>query len=124
MPLFRLRKQGDHMRYAGLCGRVLALAVLTGLMAGCLETETPLAPPEQGVIDAHFIGDWKLTGDGAKAIDMTVRNFNGHEFYVEMREPDKAPVRYAAHVTVVKGAAFANVRELTDDETIEKKYVL
>ena len=112
------------MRNAEFDRRVLAMVVAVGLLAGCLETETVLAPPEHGVVDVWLVGDWKIAGDEGKTNDMTVRNFNGHEVYVEQRHPGRDTVRYAAHVTEVKGASFVHVRPLSDDGTIEKKYVL
>jgi hypothetical protein len=103
---------------------ILAAMGMMGLLAGCLETETVLAPPEQGAVDAKLVGDWKIAGDEGRTTEITVRNFDGHQFYVEMREPTPETTRYAAHVAVIKGASFVHLRPLTDDGTIERKYVL
>ena len=112
------------MRYRGFLGRILMSGTLFAVAAGCLETETVLAPPEQGVVDAKLVGDWKIAGEDGKSTDVTVRNFDGHMFYVEMREADHDAERYAAHIAQVKGASFAHIRPLSDDGTIERKYVL
>lgn len=112
------------MRSTKFFGRFLAAGLLMALTAGCFETETVLAPPEQGVVDARLVGDWKIAGDDGKSTDVTVRNFDGHQFYVEMREGDHDKERYAAHIAQVKGVSFVHLRELSDDGTIEKKYLL
>ena len=106
-------------------GIAVMAIVLAGALAtaGCLETETTLAPPEQGVVDIKFVGDWQLK-DGDKSFDVIVRNFDGHQLYVELHNPDKASDRYAAQVTALKGGSFAQLRPLTDDGSIERKYVI
>lgn len=110
------------MRRALVCMTVLVAVV--GLGAGCLETETPLTPPGQGVVDVKLIGDWSITGDDGKGTtDVLVRNFDGHRLYVELREGDRVD-RYAAHITVLKGASFAQLRPLTDDGTVETKHFI
>jgi hypothetical protein len=106
-------------------GMTVMAIMLAGALAaaGCLETESPLAPPQQGVVDAKLVGDWQLK-DGDKAFDVIVRNFDGHQLYVEVRNPDKASDRYAAQVTALKSGSFAQLRPLTDDGSIEQKYVI
>jgi hypothetical protein len=104
---------------AGLLATVLA-AVMAG---GCLETETPLAPPQQGAVEAKLVGNWELK-EGDKSTDIIVRNFDGHQLYVELHDPDKSPERYAVQVTPLKGGSFAQIRALTDDGTLEQKYVI
>jgi hypothetical protein len=101
---------------------VIAVASIVGL-AGCFETETTLAPVEQATVDVKLVGDWKTT-DGEGNSVLTVRNFNGREYYIEDRAADGKTVRYAGFLADVKGATFLHVRELTDDGTVAKKYVL
>ncbi|MGB7158421.1 MAG: hypothetical protein WBD40_10180 [Tepidisphaeraceae bacterium] len=111
-------------------GSWVVIVGLTALVAGCFETETPLGPVEQGVVDKRLVGEWTIRGEGGAgegggdSIDLTVRNFNGREFYVELREPNRPAVRYAAYVIEVKGAPFVHLRELTDDGEVATKHLV
>ena len=98
------------------------LTVGAALLAGCLETATVLGPVEQASVDARFIGDFKTGDDGGT--DITVRNFNGREYYVEQRGAGQETVRYGGHITVVKGASFLHVRPLYDDGSMGKSHVI
>jgi hypothetical protein len=104
---------------AGLLATVLA----TVMAGGCLETDAPLATPQQGAVEAKLVGNWTLK-DGDKSMDIIVRNFDGHQLYVELHDPEKSPQRYAAQVTPLKGGSFAQIRALTGDGTLERTYVI
>jgi hypothetical protein len=96
--------------------------VSAAFLAGCLETEAVLGPVEQASVDARLIGDFKTGDDGGT--DITVRNFNGREYYVEQRAAGEETVRYGGHITVVKGASFLHLRQLSDDGTSSKSHVI
>ena len=112
------------MGWSGVAVAITLVASLTGL-AGCFETETALAPVDQATVDVKLVGDWKTAGEGGEGNSvLTVRNFNGREYYIEDRTADGKTVRYAGYLADVKGATFLHVRELTDDGTVQKKHVL
>ena len=102
-------------------GFVAVLAV--AIMAGCLETETPLGPVENAAVDARFVGEWTTGGEGDR-IELTVRNFNGREYYIEERTAGKDTVRYEGYIVAVKDASFVHVRMLEDDGTVRKNHVI
>jgi hypothetical protein len=99
------------------------LMVGAALLARCLETETVLGPVEQASVDAQLIGDFK-TGDDGGGTDITVRNFNGREYYIEQRAAGQETVRYGGHITLVKGASFLHLRPLSDDATSSKTHAI
>jgi hypothetical protein len=113
------------VRYGISIGRMLALMTLAWLAAGCFETETALGPVEQAVVDPRLVGEWRPSDAGEdRAATLTVRNFNGREYYIEDRAAGRETVRYAGHVIEVKGVRFVHVRPLPDDGTLEKKHAI
>ena len=106
--------------YAGLG---VVLTAMAWLSAGCFQTETTLGPVEQATVDARLVGDWKVAGDAESTV-LTVRNFNGREYYIEERTAGKDTVRYAGFVIAVKDVSFVHVRPLEDDGTLPKEHVI
>jgi len=98
---------------------LIAFACFT---AGCFETETALGPVEQASVDARLVGDFKTGETGSD--DIIVRNFNGREYYIEHRTPERDTTRYAGFVVAVKDASFVHVRPLEDDGTLGKKHMI
>jgi len=122
---------------ATLAASLLAAAAIALTLAGCLETDVPIAPVEQAKVNKAYVGDWQFTDDNGKVTVYRVRNFNDREYYVEVEEPDGAPAdaaaaaagertvgRFAAFVIPVEGADFAHTREMRDDGELSSRYAI
>jgi len=60
----------------------------------------------------------------AGATLLTVRNFDGRQYYLEWSLPDEPPQRAAAYVARVAGADFAHLTPLQPDGSLPPKHTL
>lgn len=99
-------------------GAVL-LAIASGIVAsGCLTSfRHPLGPPEDGFLESGLIGRWECaSADDPGTLDLTIVDFDGRRYYVEVREAGRAePGRYRGHATRIEGATFLNLGLLGAD---------
>jgi len=99
---------------------VLWAAMLT--ISGCLETKYTIGDKEHAAVDRGYVGDWMPAGNDRSRV--AIRNLDDHQYYVENDEPDHKPLRMVGFVTQVKGASFAQLRELTEDGSVPDKYLV
>ena len=91
---------------------------------GCYETQYPLGSAENAVVDPGYVGDYVCT-DGSKTSTLVIRNIDNHLYYVEwIDNSDKKPLRMVGYTADVGGVAFANLRELSDDGSIDNKFLV
>jgi len=109
------------VRLTTFAALVLTASLL--LVAGCYESKFALGPKGQAVFDRAYVGDWEAAAEQSKA-RIIIRNFNDKEYYVEWDTPDQKPLRMSGFLIDVKGAAFAHLRELTEDGTLPDKYLI
>jgi hypothetical protein len=105
-------------------GTLAALAcVLPALLfaLGCYETKYPLGSADKATVDPAYVGDYVFTADG-KTDRITIRNIDDHLYYVEWTE--KEPDRMVGYTSDVNGVTFANLRDLTDDGSIDKQFLV
>jgi hypothetical protein len=103
---------------------VVCMGALLFLGMGCYETEYPLGSADNAAVNPAYVGDYVVT-DGDKTSTLLIRNIDNHLYYVEWIESgDKKPLRMVGYTADVNGVAFANLREFTDDGSIETKYLV
>lgn len=110
-----------HFRTLVAVACVLPL-LLIGL--GCYETQYPLGSADTATVDPGYIGDYVCT-DGKKTMSIIIRNIDNHLYYVEwIDESEKQPLRMVGYTSAVGGVTFANLRGLTDDGSIDNKFMV
>jgi hypothetical protein len=107
------------MRRATLLTGTLLLALF---VVGCYTSKFTIGSEEQAKVDRNYIGDWEAK-DGDKTMSLIIRNLDDKNYYVELTEDNKTS-RYTAFIGAVKDAQFANLRELTDDGTIQDERLI
>jgi hypothetical protein len=101
-----------------------AALLCLALLAGCYETEKEVGPADQAKVDPRLVGDWEFRDTHSGATLLTVRNFDGRQYYLEWSSIGEEPHRASAYVAEAGGAAFAHVRELTPDGALAPKHSL
>lgn len=93
----------------------LALVLLTGCP---FESTVPLGSPGPASLDPLLAGRWVGDGtndrDGA-LVEIDFLPFGPEQYYVELREPGKAPERFRAYTVRIGGQPFLNVVDLKPD---------
>lgn len=106
---------------------VLAASLfLLTLGLGCYETKYPLGFAENASVDRAFVGNFTMT-DGNDIDSIVIRNLDDKWYYVEYadnNQKDKEPTRMVGYTADVGGVKFANLRGLTDDGTIDDKFLI
>jgi len=111
----------SRIRTLGAIACVLPLLML-GL--GCYETQFPLGSADKATVDPVYVGDF-VAVDGNKSTTITIRNIDNRLYYVEWFDSsDNKPTRMVGYTATVNGVAFANLRGLTDDGSIDDKYLV
>ena len=101
-----------------LCG-VLVLGLM--LCAGCYESDYPLGKPDP--MDPAYVGNY-TGGEKDAASKITIRNFDGKQYYVDVPTKDGDALRFAGYTSEIGGITFANLRLLTDDGSLSKTYLI
>ncbi|MGD0388659.1 MAG: hypothetical protein ABSC42_06845 [Tepidisphaeraceae bacterium] len=91
---------------------------------GCYETQYPLGSADKATVDPGYVGDFVLPQGDKKPLTITIRNIDNHQCYVEWAGGEDKPDRRVGYAADVNGVTFANLRELTDDGSIDKKFLL
>jgi hypothetical protein len=106
---------------------LLAVAFAFSLLllgVGCYTTQYPLGAADKAAVDPAYIGDYVFTSDG-KTTSLVIRNIDNHLYYTEWTGNDgKEPGRMVGYTADVSGVTFANLRNLTDDGSIEDKFLI
>jgi hypothetical protein len=94
--------------------RAWATLLLAPLLSACYESPLPLGPPEQGTVDAAYVGTWTCVApkDAKNVAMVTTVPFDAHQFFVEWREEPDHVTRYRAFATRVGSETLWNVEEL------------
>ena len=103
---------------------VASLLLLT-LGLGCYETKYPLGSAENATVDRAFVGNFTMKDGNVDSI--VIRNLDGKRYYVEYvgnDQKDKQPMRMVGYTTDVGGVTFANLQQLTDDGSIDDKFLI
>jgi hypothetical protein len=110
-------------RFRNLLAVVCVLPLLV-IGLGCYETQYPLGSADTATVDPSYVGDYVFT-DGDKANTIVIRNIDNHQYYVEwIGGEQKGPDRMVGYTADVNGVAFANLRGLTDDGSIDNKFLV
>jgi hypothetical protein len=105
---------------------IAALCVVPLLLfgAGCYTTQYPLGSADQATVQQGYIGDFVFV-DGDKLNTIVIRNIDNRLYYVEwINSGEKQPDRMVGYTDDVNGVTFANLRGLTEDGTIDNKYLI
>lgn len=102
---------------------IICLSAGLLLMAGCYTTQYPLGSQDKAVVDPGYVGDFVFTED-KKPETIIIRNIDNHSYYVEWLSPDEKPLRMVGYTSDVNGVTFANLRGLTEDGTIDDKFMI
>ncbi len=92
----------------------ITLLLLTGLLAGCYESEFPLDPTPQLETDSRLTGSWRCVSDDATddAITLTVNSSQARTYAITWQESGKRPNRYEGYASSVNGTTLVNIRDL------------
>jgi hypothetical protein len=93
---------------------------------GCYSTEYPLGSADKATVDPAYVGDYLVpkNKDNDKPLTIIIRNIDNHLCYVEWRSGEDKPERTVGYSADVNGVTFANLRELTDDGSIDKDFLV
>ena len=101
------------------------------LLAGCYDSEVPMAPVDEAVFDAKLIGRWKAVGlEGDAAAKMVILNFNDREYFIKHKLWEKRDwsVRSEvylcrAYTIMVDGTSFCNVQYISSNEKEKRPFM-
>ena len=94
------------------------------LFAGCYETQYPLGSADKATVDPGYVGDFVVPDKDQKSETVIIRNIDNRLYYVEWLTEDDKPLRMVGYTSDVNGVTFANLRGLTDDGSIDNKYMI
>jgi hypothetical protein len=101
------------------------LVLLTTVLAGCFETTLNLGSADNAKVNVKYCGDWHFAAEGGgDTADLTVRNFDGKQYYVEWLDNEKKRSRMSAFMVKIKDADFAQLTELADDGSLQSKHLI
>lgn len=111
--------------------KISLLVLFFLLLAGCYDSEVPLAPVNEAVFDAKLIGRWKAIGlEHDEAAKMVILNFNDREYFIqhnlwEKRDWSVRSEVYLcrAYTIMMDGAAFCNVQYISSDEKEKRPFM-
>jgi hypothetical protein len=103
---------------------VACVASLLLFIVGCYETQYPLGSQDKAVVDPAYVGDYVVADSDKKSETVIIRNIDNHLYYVEwLAEGDKT-LRMIGYTADVDGVTFANLRGLTEDGSIDNKFLI
>ena len=111
--------------------RFSLLLTLFLFLAGCYDSEVPMAPVKDAVFDAKLIGRWKAVGlEHDEAAKMVILNFNDREYFIQHKLWEKKDwsIRSEvylcwAYTIMVDGVAFCNVQYISSDEKEKRPFM-
>ena len=111
--------------------RFSLLLTLFLFLAGCYDSEVPMAPVKDAVFDAKLIGRWKAIGlEDDAAAKMVILNFNNREYFIKHKLWEKRDwsIRSEvylcrAYTIMVDGVAFCNVQYISSDEKEKRPFM-
>ena len=109
-------------RLAALAASLLFLTF--GL--GCYTTKTPLGSAASATVDRAYVGDFTMA-DKDKTDSIVIRNLDNTQYFVEYSETGGnawKPMRMVGYTADVNGVTFANLRTLSDDGSIDDKFMV
>ena len=96
-------------------GRVAGICLITALVAGCYDSNSPLDSAPQTDLDARIVGGWRCMfaePDGNDVFAMEVKSSGNRRYQVTTMMAGGNLSRYEAYASVVKGAPLVNVHAL------------
>ena len=112
-------------------GLLIAILLLAAMgLAGCYESNVPMASSRQSTIDQNLLGAWKATieSDGKQdktLLEAVFYKFNDHEYYVRYKEEEKGEVTFTdlrVYTVVVNGVPFFNVHDIESADDSKRSY--
>jgi len=111
--------------------RFSLLLTLFLFLAGCYDSEVPMAPVKDAVFDAKLIGRWKAIGlEDDAAAKMVILNFNDKEYFIQhkLREKKDWSIRSEvylcrAYTIMVDGISFCNVQYISSNEKVKRPFM-
>ena len=108
----------------------MVMAVLF-IIAGCYDSEVPMAPVKDAVFDAKLIGRWKAINlEDEAAAKMVILKFNDREYFVKHKIWEKKDWSVSADVylcraytIMVDGVAFCNVQYISSKEKDKRPFM-
>lgn len=108
----------------------IVMAVLF-IMAGCYDSEVPMAPVKDAVFDAKLIGRWEAIDlEDDAAARMVILNFNDREYFVKHKVREKRNWSVSddvylcrAYTIMVDGVAFCNVQYISSNEKNKRPFM-
>jgi len=116
------------MRFLLKVSLVLAIFIL---LAGCYDSEVPMAPVNEAIFDAKLIGKWKqIDTKDDEMSHMMILNFNDREYFVRFEIMEKRNWSVStdvylcrAYTIMVDDVAFCNVQYLSSNEKDKKPFM-
>ncbi|MBW1821558.1 MAG: hypothetical protein JRI92_07300 [Deltaproteobacteria bacterium] len=108
----------------------MVMAILF-IIAGCYDSEVPMAPVRDAVFDAKLIGKWKqIDTKDDETSHMVILNFNDREYFVRFKLMEKKDWSVSAEVylcraytIMVDGVAFCNVQYISSNEKDKRPFM-
>jgi hypothetical protein len=107
-----------------LGGLALAAALL---LAGCFETTLNLGYAIDSKVDPHYCGDWHFEwkdGDQTASADLTIRNFDGKQYYAEWNDHKNKTLRMSGFLIPLKETTFAQLTPMETDGELQPKHLI
>lgn len=101
------------------------------LLAGCYDSEVPMAPVKDAVFDTKLIGRWKAIDlENDTAAKMVILKFNDREYFVKHKVWEKKDWSVSAEVylcraytIMVDDVAFCNVQYISSNEKDKRPFM-
>ena len=108
----------------------MVMAILF-IIAGCYDSEVPMAPVRDAVFDAKLIGGWKqIDTKDDETSHMVILNFNDREYFVRFKLMEKKDWSVSAEVylcraytIMVDGVAFCNVQYISSNKKDKRPFM-
>jgi len=101
------------------------------LLAGCYDSEVPMAPVRDAIFDAKLIGKWKqIDTKDDETSHMVILNFNDSEYFVRFETMEKRNWSVStdvylcrAYTILVDGVAFCNVQYISSNKKDKRPFM-
>ena len=108
----------------------MVMAILF-IIAGCYDSEVPMAPVKDAVFDAKLIGKWKqIDTKDDETSHMVILNFNDREYFVRFKLMEKKDWSVSAEVylcraytIMVDDVGFCNVQYISSNEKDKRPFM-
>jgi hypothetical protein len=105
---------------------LVASLLLLAFGPGCYETKYPLGSAADATVNRAYVGNFALPDQNNTSDSIVIRNLDGKQYFVEWINPDpkSQPMYMVGYTADVNGVTFANLRQLSDDGSIDNQFMI